>query len=378
MLKKIINLSIVLCLFICCGPSSKSEMKELRYSIGDSPDMAQPSAEKALPEIDKALPDLEKSLSMKVIGQIAYNNPDYLVVGKSAIIEARFSRNKKYILTKNFEGKGAIKVDSLELTNRLKVKLVAMESDLLIVPVEPEEQPLEDDSFTLWTWKVVAQTAGIKRFRISIGLGNIDPSNPSLYKYVPGKSFEISAKANLPFTIGQFVKSYWQWIISTILIPLLVYLFNTFIRQNDKIEDNRIRATGPSGEEIIVASIWKRFIAFAIDVNILLLMFVLIFALYKNLSPGDFDLTYLWYFLAIYLLYFVFLTYFLGKTIGKIALNLQVVSMTDQKAGFLSILLREAVRLPSCLAFGFLWFLGNQLNRVAWDRLAKTVVLEAS
>ncbi|MCK9641317.1 MAG: RDD family protein [Prolixibacteraceae bacterium] len=378
MLKKLTYLLIALTLLAGCGSSSQSEMKELRYSIGDSPDMTQPKAEKAMPEMDKAQPDIEKSLSAKVIGQIAYNNPDYLVVGKPAIIEARLSRNKTYNLTKDFQGTGTIKIDSLELTNRVKVKLVAMESDMLIDAVEPEEQALEDETFTLWTWKVVAKTAGVKRLRIVIGLANVDPTNPTLTRYVPGKSFEISAKANLPFTIGQFVKSYWQWILSTIMIPLLVYLFNTFIRQNTKIEDNRIRATGPSGEEIIVASIWKRFIAFAIDVNILLLLFVLIFALYKNLSPGDFDLTYLWYFLVVYLLYFVLLTYFMGKTIGKIALNLQVVSMTDQKAGFFSILLREAVRLPSCFAFGFLWFLGNQLNRVAWDRVAKTVVLEAS
>lgn len=108
MLKKLIYLPIVLFLFAGCGSLSKSEMKELHYSIGDSPDKAQPYAEKTLPEMEKALTDLEKSLSMKVIGQIAYNNPDYLVVGKPAIIEARLSRNKAYDLTKDFQGKGAI------------------------------------------------------------------------------------------------------------------------------------------------------------------------------------------------------------------------------------------------------------------------------
>lgn len=318
-----------------------------------------------------------KILSDKVIGQIAYNNPDYLIVGKPSTFEVRLSRNRMINIKKDFEGEGYIIDDTLELTNRVRVKLISND-DVIIEPIEPEEQAIDNESFTIWTWKVIAQSAGIKSLKIKIGLANIDKIDPSLPRFVPGKSFEISTRANLPYSIWKFIKSYWQWIISTLLIPLFLYFFNTFIKRNNTLDESRIKAKTPSGEEVIIASIWKRFLAFMIDINLLILLFSLIFVLYMNIYPESYNLSFILYFWLLSFLYFVLFSSLSGRSIGKFAMNLKIISLTGQKANLLNIMIRELIRWPSFLVFGFLWHIGNKLNMEAWDRLSKTIVIESN
>ena len=320
-------------------------------------------------------PEEHVALTKKVIGQIAYNNPEYLVVGIPSTFEVRLSRNRKIDLEKDFEREGHIKIDTLLLTNRVRVKLVSTD-DLIIEPIEPEEQALDNESFTVWTWQVIAKNSGIKNIEIKIGLANIDKIDPSLPQFIPGKSFEITTKTNLPFTIGQFVKSNWQWIISTLLIPILIYFFNAFMRRNNPLDESKIKAITPSGNEVVIASIWKRFFAFIVDVNMLLILFSLIFVLYMNLYPESYSLLFILNFWPLSFMYFVLFSSFSGKSIGKFAMNLKVISIENNKASLFKIIIRELIKLPSFLVFGFLWHIGNKLNMEAWDRVSKTIVIE--
>jgi hypothetical protein len=125
--------------------------------------------ERPASEYDNDDTERHEILARKVIGQIAYNTPEYLKVGVPSTIEVRLSRNREINIETDFEGEGHIKVDTLELTNRVMVKLVSND-DVIIEPIEPEEQVLDNESFTIWTWKVVAQSSGIKNIKIKIGL----------------------------------------------------------------------------------------------------------------------------------------------------------------------------------------------------------------
>ena len=321
--------------------------------------------------------DRHEILARKVIGRIAYNNPEFLTVGVPSTFEVRLSRNREINIEKDFEGEGHVKVDTLKLTNRVRVKLVSND-DVIIEPIEPEEQAIDKESFTIWTWKVVAQSSGKKNIKIKIGLANIDEIDPSLPQFVPGKIFEIYTKANLPYTISNFVKSNWQWVISTLLIPVLIYFYNTLINRNNPINESRIKAKMPSGNEVIIASIWKRFLAFIIDVNLLVILFTLTFILHLNLYSETYHLLFILNFGVLSLIYFVLFSSLSGRSIGKFAMNLKVISITGGKASLFNLIIRELVRWPSFLVFGFLWHIGNKLNMEAWDILSKTIVIESN
>lgn len=321
-------------------------------------------------------PEKHQILFEKVMGQIAYNNPDYLIVGRPCTFEIRLSKNREINIKKDFEGKGSIKVDTLELTSRVRVKLISSD-DVIIEPIEPEEQALDNESFTIWTWNVIAQSVGTKNFKVRIGLANIDKIDPSLPKFVPGKSFDITTKANLSYSVGNFIKTNWQWIISTLLLPIFIFFLNNFIRKNKVLDEAKIKAKTPSGKELILASIWKRFLAFAIDINLLVLLSSFTFVLYINIYPVSSNLVFIMFFGILTSLYFIIFAGLTGRSIGKYAMNLKIISRSGNNLNLLNIMIRELIRWPSFLAFGFLWHIGNRYNMEAWDRLANTIVIEA-
>lgn len=318
-----------------------------------------------------------KNLSKKVIGKIAYNNPEYLVVGKPSIIEVRLSRNMLINLKKDFEGKGEIIIDQLRITNRVRVKLVCTD-DVFIEAIEPEEQALDDDSFTLWTWKVVPQSAGMKIIKIRVGLANLDRIDSSLPKFIPGKSFEVSVKANLPYTLKKFVKSYWQWMITTFFAPLFIYFFNLIFKKSNPTKNKRRKIKTADGKKVVLAPIWKRFLALLIDVNLLCLISYLLIRIFINIFPGEYGLLFMFSFFSLLsYLYFVMVTVLTKKSLGKFAMNIKVISSTGNKLTIYNILVRELSRWLSLPFMGFLWYEGNLLNQEAWDMFGKTYVIES-
>lgn len=316
-------------------------------------------------------------LNENVIGNIAFNNPEYLTVGEPSIIEVRLTRNREINIDSDFLGTGDVTVDSLELTRRVRVQLVSIHDDLIIESRGEEEQALDDESFTVWTWAVTAQSAGMKKMEIMIGIANVNDLDPTLPRFMPSRSFEINVKANLRYSVLNFLKSYWQWLLSTILIPLLMWTVNIKLKRDNQEIGARTTAKTPSGETVVIARMWKRVFAFVIDMNFLVVVLVVVFLLYRNLVVGR-DVFGLYLLLPIVLsfLYFILLEHFFGTTLGKKVFYMKVVSDNGLKPSFLQIAIRELLRWPSCFTLGFLWHYGNKLNKVAWDRAAKTVVIE--
>lgn len=97
-----------------------------------------------------------------------------------------------------------------------------------------------------------------------------------------------------------------------------------------------------------------------------------------NLYPESYDLLFILNFGVLSFIYFVLFSSLSGRSIGKLAMNLKVISINGEKASIFNLMIRELVRWPSFLVFGFLWHIGNKLNMEAWDRLSKTIVIESN
>ena len=309
-----------------------------------------------------------------LIGKIAYNVPSSMIVGNPEIFEVRLAIDSSSVIIKNFRGAGEIKVDTLELTNRVTVKLVSFQDDVEIQAFENQEQGLRDTGFSVWTWKVTAQSSGIKQLQIIIGLANIDRMDPELTSFVPGRSFEIDVTANPAYTIKKFLIANWAWIVATLLIPLIGYLANRIFVDRTLVVKERIIETA-NGRKMTLATMWRRSIAFIID----LIAIVLITIIIPAYLVGDY-LFNDYYFLFVIIfpnLYFLLLTYLFGVTLGKRVFGLKIVNHYGEKPRLIWCIIRELVRWPSCLLLGFIWQEGNSLNKTAWDLLSKTIVIES-
>jgi uncharacterized RDD family membrane protein YckC len=134
-------------------------------------------------------------------------------------------------------------------------------------------------------------------------------------------------------------------------------------------------------EDVALARIPDRFLAYAIDALIFLIPCEFTLAKFSPQTPVPRDFWFQWHYgwLAAYTLYQTILNAGEGTTLGKRILGLRVVTTDGDSPGFVRSLVRAVLYIP-CGAFfelGFALALTNPMRRGLHDLLAGTVVLEA-
>jgi len=57
---------------------------------------------------------------------------------------------------------------------------------------------------------------------------------PKKKKDYPVFDRRIEVKVNLPYTINKYIKSYWQWIITAVLLPIIGWFANKWRKSRKK------------------------------------------------------------------------------------------------------------------------------------------------
>ncbi len=138
-------------------------------------------------------------------------------------------------------------------------------------------------------------------------------------------------------------------------------------------------------ENITLASIGKRAIAYSIDE---ILVSVLFMVLYTSSYPPTNDVeqtinmisNLIIYVILLKIIYQAFFVWMYGATLGKIFMKIRVVSLYDiEKPSLLHSILRATVRILSENIFylGFLWAFLNPKKETWHDKVAGTLVINA-
>jgi uncharacterized RDD family membrane protein YckC len=148
---------------------------------------------------------------------------------------------------------------------------------------------------------------------------------------------------------------------------------------NEDIENNLHR------EELTLASIPKRSMAFFIDE--MLLSFILIIALWDSFVNAqtiealiDVTNSFVLEYIIIKILYQTFFLMQYGATLGKIIMKIRVVTMVSLENPNFSVAFNRAIfRVVSELLFylGFLWAMFDPSSQGWHDKTAKTLVVNA-
>jgi uncharacterized RDD family membrane protein YckC len=129
-----------------------------------------------------------------------------------------------------------------------------------------------------------------------------------------------------------------------------------------------------------LASIFERIVAFTIDLIILSLSSLILFALASAIFPMAEEILIYLTLLPIIVFYSLFLELFNnGQSLGKMALKLRVIRIDGEKTNFLDYLMRWMFRILDIYgSFGGIAFLGvisSTNNQRTGDLLANTVVV---
>lgn len=175
--------------------------------------------------IDKvAVPDITKGL-------IAYNVPDGMTLGKNYSVKIRITRQsdgKQELVDGNgqpiakVDENSTITIESIRVESVMSADLISPDGAFLITTGSTKEQNIETHGFTEWEWNIRPTKSGDHFLKLLVKV-RITSDQGGFYKDIVVFERSIKTEANLKYSVGQWLGSYWQWLCTTFLIPLFLW-----------------------------------------------------------------------------------------------------------------------------------------------------------
>lgn len=166
-------------------------------------------------------------ISADNFGFISYNVPDSMKLGEHYKVTLRITKKpfSEVLITKI--SKDIINtttiINKLQMSDVMSAELIDSEGSFIINSLSTEKQIIEGD-YTEWTWDILPNKKGNLNLRMVIKI-NIYNDKGEFVKDIPVFERDIYTSSNLYYSIKNFLTLYWQWILSTLILPLIVYIW---------------------------------------------------------------------------------------------------------------------------------------------------------
>jgi hypothetical protein len=155
-------------------------------------------------------------------GHVVYHIPPIMSVRDTYQVSLVISKTTLNIY-EDFEG--IVKTTTIPITETMEVKLIDPspmdDKTFSIVPDNEAEQLIEDgNEITKWTWNVTPLKSGGANLKIVVSIIKNGHKKETVYQD------NIHVKTNPGKTIPIFIGKYWQWFLSTLIIPFGIWLYN--------------------------------------------------------------------------------------------------------------------------------------------------------
>lgn len=156
-----------------------------------------------------------------VDGNVVYQIPDTMLVRNTYTVFARIGKTRVNIYE---EINGTVRQASIPISETMEVKLIdESPSDNKMFDITMNNNGVQlvdtDNTYTEWSWSVTPKRNGVSQLKIVISI--IKNGNKKDLVY----SDNVLVRINPRKQIGFFFKTYWQWLLSTIIIPFIVWLY---------------------------------------------------------------------------------------------------------------------------------------------------------
>ncbi|MDT8337193.1 MAG: hypothetical protein RQ856_05120 [Candidatus Izemoplasmatales bacterium] len=160
-------------------------------------------------------------------GDINYIMEDTMIVNKSTIINMTISESidREEIIEEieSFTEENTI-TNVIRIAPVMRAKLVDPSGgeNFTIVPITSEEQLIENDEFTKWEWDVTPLKEGNNKLKLTVDIiiedrtKNIEVYEDFIYVYSDKTWWD---------NFVDFMGENWQWFLSTLIIPLLIWFY---------------------------------------------------------------------------------------------------------------------------------------------------------
>jgi hypothetical protein len=89
-----------------------------------------------------------------------------------------------------------------------------------------EIQNIEQFGYTEWEWNVMPLKGGDNPLKLIIKVRIISEDGEKSFKDIVVFEKNITAKTNIVYSLKNLINKYWQWSLSTLVIPFFIWLYN--------------------------------------------------------------------------------------------------------------------------------------------------------
>lgn len=180
------------------------------------PPWAEGIPQPALPDLSKIVEDELKRLAP---GRVLFNPPQEMKVGVKERVEVRITKTITEDLTVGLRGRGVPQIEEIKVGTLMKVRLMGDSFDMKAL--SHEEQVVAGEGFTQWDWDVTPLKSGIQTLLLTVTVRIKIPGYGEEKIDYPVFERQIKVKVSPIYSTINFIKSYWQWIVSAMIIPII-------------------------------------------------------------------------------------------------------------------------------------------------------------
>jgi len=167
------------------------------------------------------------------LGRVVYKIPTEMSVRTTHQVIVRISKSTVYILE---DLEGEVKTTVVPITESMEVKLIdPSPNDDKMFEIVPDNkdgtQRIEnDESITEWSWNVTPKRSGEAKLKIVISTIRDGIRKEKVY------SDEVIVKSDIKKSSWYFIRTYWEWIMSSLVLPFIIWFF-TKRKKKEEEED---------------------------------------------------------------------------------------------------------------------------------------------
>lgn len=160
-------------------------------------------------------------------GDINYVMKDTMVVNKSSIVNMTISESvDRETIIKNIDSftNENTHTSIIRISPIMRAKLIDPNGEnFRIIPITPEEQIVENDQITKWEWDVTPLKEGNNKLKLTVDIiyeensKNVEVYEDFIYVYSDKTWWD---------DFVDFISSNWEWFLSTLIIPLFIWVYN--------------------------------------------------------------------------------------------------------------------------------------------------------
>lgn len=163
---------------------------------------------------------------------IAFNTPEDMLIDDSRVIKLLLSATKNgEELKQLFQGEGSIETSEVEIFDQMEAVLVAPEFQ--ITKITPERQQITIDEETIWKWEIKPLKLGKQRLHLAINM-IVSVGGKEQLRSVHTYEKEIEVNVSMYTRISTFIGNNWQWLWTTILIPIVPWVWSRRRKKNEE------------------------------------------------------------------------------------------------------------------------------------------------